>query len=35
MTLASQILLSVLVPLLLAASFVEAYVTPAVAALFR
>ena len=33
MTLASQILLSVLVPLLLAASFVEAYVTPAVAAL--
>lgn len=35
MTLASQILLSVLVPLLLAASFVEAYVTPAVAALFH
>ena len=34
MTLASQMLLWVLVPLLLAASFVEAYVTPAVAALF-
>ena len=34
MTLASQTLLSVLVPLLLIASFVEAYVTPAVAALF-
>lgn len=34
MTLASQMLLSVLVPLLLIASFVEAYVTPAVAALF-
>ena len=34
MTLASQPLLSVLVPLLLIASFVEAYVTPAVAALF-
>ncbi len=33
MTLASQMLLSVLVPLLLTASFVEAYVTPAVAAL--
>lgn len=32
-TLASQMLLRVLVPLLLAASFVEAYVTPAVAAL--
>ena len=35
MTLASQILLSVLLPLLLIASFVEAYVTPAVAALFH
>ena len=34
MTLASQMLLWVLVPLLLIASFVEAYVTPAVAALF-
>lgn len=34
MSLASQVLLSVLVPLLLAAAFVEAYVTPAVAALF-
>lgn len=33
MTLASQTLLSVLVPLLLVASLVEAYVTPAVAAL--
>ena len=35
MTLASQILLSVLLPLLLIASFVEAYITPAVAALFH
>lgn len=35
LTLASQILLSVLVPLLLVAAFVEAYVTPAVAALFH
>nr|WP_325185039.1 stage II sporulation protein M [uncultured Oscillibacter sp.] len=34
MSLASQVLLSVLVPLLLVAAFVEAYVTPAVAALF-
>lgn len=34
MTLASQMLLSVLLPLLLIASFVEAYVTPVVAALF-
>lgn len=34
LTLASQVLLSVLVPLLLAASFVEAYVTPVVASLF-
>ena len=34
MTLASQMLLSVLAPLLLVASFVEAYVTPAVASLF-
>lgn len=34
MSLASQVLLSVLVPLLLIAAFVEAYVTPAVATLF-
>lgn len=34
LSLSSQMLLSVLVPLLLVASFVEAYVTPAVAALF-